>query len=129
MDDEALVHEFLRAADRLGVPVRIEPFETAAVGGGGLCTLRGEPLILLDAHAPLWDRVRALADALAALESEHVYLVPEARELVDAMKGTRGPDGPARPSPHEVGTARPQSTPRSVGASSPPGKPRPGPRD
>jgi hypothetical protein len=87
MDDGALLDELLRAAGRLGVPVRIEPFDTPAGGGGGLCTLRGEPLIVLDARAPLWDRARALARALAVLGSDDIYLVPEARELVDAVKG------------------------------------------
>jgi len=89
MEDGALVDALIRAADQLGVPVRIEPFETPAVGGGGLCRLHGKPLVLLDARAPLRERVQVLAGALAALESDHVYMVPEARELVEAMKRAR----------------------------------------
>ena len=90
MENDALVDALLRAADQLGVPVRIEPFETPAVGGGGLCRLQGEPLVLLDARAPLRERVQALARALSDLESDHVYMVPEARELVEAVKRARG---------------------------------------
>src|SRR6266851_5786877 len=39
--------------------VRIEPFETPATMGGGLCVVRGETLVLIDQRAPLPDRIRA----------------------------------------------------------------------
>ncbi|MFQ5830263.1 MAG: hypothetical protein ACE5JD_14065 [Candidatus Methylomirabilia bacterium] len=86
MDDQHLLDEFLRAAEKLGVEVRIEAFETPATTGGGLCVLRGGQLVLLDEGAPLSNRVLALARALARLESETVYMVPEARELVEAQR-------------------------------------------
>jgi hypothetical protein len=61
----------------------LEPFETPAIVGGGLCVLRGETLVLIDLRAPLPDRVRALARALGDLQSETVYMAPEARELIE----------------------------------------------
>ena len=45
MDDQHLFDELLQAAERLGVEVRIEPFETPATMGGGLCVVRGETLV------------------------------------------------------------------------------------
>jgi hypothetical protein len=92
MEGDALVEELIRAAARLGVEVRVEPFETPPAGGGGLCRFQGALLILVDARAPLPDRVQALARALATLESDHVYLMPEVRELLEAARGARGPD-------------------------------------
>jgi hypothetical protein len=83
MDDQHLFDELLQAAARLGVEVRLEPFETPAIVGGGLCVLRGENLVLIDQRAPLPDRVRALARALGDLQSETVYMAPEARELIE----------------------------------------------
>ena len=65
MDDGRLFDELLRAAHRLGVEVRVERFETPAAGGGASCVLRREPLVLIDAGAPLSDRCRALARALS----------------------------------------------------------------
>lgn len=87
MNAEHLFEELLRAAEQLGMAVRIEPFETPAIGGGGRCVFRGEQLVLIDAQAPLRDRIRALARALAELDAERVFMVPEAREVVEAMKG------------------------------------------
>lgn len=83
MQPEHLLDELLQAAARLGVEVRLEPFETPATVGGGLCVLRGEHLVLIDQRAPLPDRVRALARALGDLHSETIYMAPEARALVD----------------------------------------------
>lgn len=89
VDDQHLFNEFLLAAEKLGVEVRIEPFETPAVSGGGMCLLRGEKLVLLDAHAPLTNRTLALALALSELENETVYMAPEAREFIEAIQDNR----------------------------------------
>jgi hypothetical protein len=86
MDDQPLFDELLHAAERLGVAVRMEPFETPATMGGGLCVVRGENLVLIDQRAPLFDRIRALARALVDLHSETVYMAPEARELIEAVR-------------------------------------------
>jgi hypothetical protein len=86
VDAQHLLDELLQAAKRLGVEVRSEPFETPAAAAGGLCVVRGENLVLIDQRAPLVDRVRALARALVELESESVYMAPEARELVEAAR-------------------------------------------
>ncbi len=89
MDDQHLFDELRHAAERLGVAVRVEPFETPAVMGGGLCAVRGEQLVLIDQRAPLPDRVLALARALSELESETVYMAPEAREVIEAIQSNR----------------------------------------
>jgi len=48
MDAQHLFDEPLLVAARLGVEIRIEPFETPATMGGGLCIARGEELVLID---------------------------------------------------------------------------------
>jgi UDP-N-acetylmuramate dehydrogenase len=45
----------------------------------------GRDLVLLDVRAPVADRIRALAQALAPRELEDVYLAPEARALVESL--------------------------------------------
>jgi hypothetical protein len=91
VDAQHLLDELVQAAKRLGVEVRSEPFETPAAMGGGLCVVRGEHLVLIDQRAPLADRLRALARALGDLGSEAVYMVPEARELVDQSRAREAP--------------------------------------
>jgi len=91
MDAQQLLDELVQAAQRLDVEVRSEPFETPAAMGGGLCVVRGAPLVLIDQQAPLVDRLRALARALGDLGSEEVYMVPEARDLVDRSRPGEAP--------------------------------------
>jgi UDP-N-acetylmuramate dehydrogenase len=90
MEEQALLDELLRVAARLGVPVRIEPFETPAAGGGGLCVLHGHELVLLDARASARDRLRALARALGRLSVEDLYMAPEARDVIEAESAADG---------------------------------------
>jgi UDP-N-acetylmuramate dehydrogenase len=89
VDDRSLLDELVRVATRLGIDVRIEPFEIPPVGGGGRCVLAGKDLILLDARASLRDRVAALASALANLDLDDVYVTPEARDRVEAERDAR----------------------------------------
>jgi UDP-N-acetylmuramate dehydrogenase len=85
MDDPALFAELSRVAEKLGVPVRVERFETPPAGAGGLCVVHGRPLVLLDARAAFGDRVLALARALGGLPVEDVYMAPDARAAIEAV--------------------------------------------
>ena len=89
MDDGDLLAELVRVATRLGADVRIEPFETPPARGGGRCLVDGRAVILLDAHAPLRDRVGALAMALAGYDLDDVYMTPDARDRVERERDAR----------------------------------------
>ena len=89
MDEQDLFDELLRVTKALGIAVRVEPFETPATSGGGSCVFQGEQLILIDATAPLHGRIATLARALAELATDTVFMVPEAREAVEAMRESR----------------------------------------
>jgi hypothetical protein len=87
MDEASLQEELIRVAARLGVEVRVEPFETPAAGAGGFCRFQGRALVLLDARAPRSDRVRALARALGRLDVDAIYMAPEARAAIESASG------------------------------------------
>ena len=88
--DQALLRELCAAATRLGVDVRVEPFDPPALRAGGLCSLRGSKLVLIDGHAPVRDRVWALAGALATLDVGGIYVAPAARELIERLQARDG---------------------------------------
>jgi UDP-N-acetylmuramate dehydrogenase len=89
VDDRDLLEELVRVAARLGVQVRIEPFETPPARGGGRCVVDGREVILIDARAPLGDRLGALAAAMSDLDLEDIYVTPEARDRVERERDTR----------------------------------------
>jgi hypothetical protein len=99
MELERLLAELERAAERLGVPVRTEPFDPGLAEGRrprtGLCTVKGARLILVDARAPLPDRVAILAASLAALDHEALFLAPVVRATIAAYRPTTVSPEPA----------------------------------
>jgi hypothetical protein len=90
MDGQLLFDKLLLVSKKLGVEVRVEPFETRAMWGGGLCVVRGEKLVLIDRSTPPPDCVLALALVLSELESDAVYMAPEVREVIEAIPGSHG---------------------------------------
>ncbi len=77
-----MLRELERLAWRLGLEVRFEAFDAKATRRGGLCTLRGEPLVLVDAHAPTIDKVGVLCEALARFDIEILYIPPLLRARI-----------------------------------------------
>lgn len=79
---------------RLGVAVRCEVFDEKLFGDlttkGGLCTLRGRTVVLVDARAPLVDRVWVLADALSVFDVETLFMAPRIRELIALRRMRNG---------------------------------------
>jgi hypothetical protein len=89
VERERLFEELLVAAEKLGVEVRVEPFETGGTSAGGICKLRGRRLILLDAAARVPERSAALARVLSDMDHERVYVAPRARDYICAEQARR----------------------------------------
>ena len=77
-----MLGELERLARRLGLEVRFEAFDPKSTRRGGLCTLRGSPVVLVDAHATTLDKVGVLCDALARFDIEVMYVPPVLRARI-----------------------------------------------
>jgi hypothetical protein len=100
MDLAQLYDELAHAAAKVGVEVREELFEAglreARVPRGGLCTVHGRRVILVDSGEPLPDRIAMLAAALAEVDLDAVYVAPAVRATIALYR--RGPkDSAAEP--------------------------------
>jgi hypothetical protein len=99
-----LLDELALAAERAGIRVRVESFDSHLSDvkrpRGGLCTLRGERLILVDAKLPLPEQIATLAEALARVDLEHLFLPPIVRATIGAYAPVAEGERPrARPRP------------------------------
>jgi hypothetical protein len=87
-----LLEELIRAAERAGIAVRSEVFDPNLSDvkrpRGGLCTLRGARLILIDAKLPLPERIATIAGALAEVDLDHLFLPPIVRATIGAYRPT-----------------------------------------
>ncbi len=108
MDLATVWDELVRVAHRLQVDVREEVLypvqEGRDHGRGGLCIVRGQRVVLVDARATLRERVATLAGALAALDLDPIHLAPLVRQTIE--RGGRVVV-PRPPSANEPGTRVP----------------------
>jgi hypothetical protein len=83
VDHGTILAELVRLAGRIGVSVRAEPFDLKVIEGkGGLCWLRGEPIVVMDAGLPVVDKIGVMARALAAFDLEAIYVPPLLRAKI-----------------------------------------------
>jgi len=79
-----VLHELEALAARIGVVVRVEPFGSSLLSGhGGLCWVRGRPLVVMDATLPVPDRIAVLASALARFDLDAAYVPPLVRARIE----------------------------------------------
>jgi len=102
MDLGRLLEELTRAAERAGVEVRNEVFDPNLSDikrpRGGLCRLRGKRIILVDSKLPLPERIATIAEALAEVDLEHLFLPPVVRATIGAYaKGAASGGGNVLP--------------------------------
>lgn len=80
-----LFSELESVAARLGIDLRVERIESEQLGAnGGLCRIRGCPLILIDASLPIADRVEVLARALSTFDVSAIHMPPVVRARIDS---------------------------------------------
>lgn len=97
--------ELLGIAARNGLEVRTRAFRGKVSGkipfAGGLCTVLGHKLVLLNANATPVERSVALADALAQLDFVEPTMSPDARrflaERARSQSGMVAPEWGPRP--------------------------------
>ena len=86
MDPGRLFDELLGIAARSGLEVRTRSFRDKVSGkvpfAGGLCTVRGRPLVLLNLNVPPVERSVALADALARQPLTELSMSSDARRFL-----------------------------------------------
>ena len=85
--------ELLGIAARLKLEVRTRVFrrkvDAKVPFAGGLCTVLGKPLVLLNANASAVERAVALADALALRPLDDLDMSPEARRFLVSRARSR----------------------------------------
>ncbi|MEM1041827.1 MAG: hypothetical protein AAGI91_04280 [Bacteroidota bacterium] len=80
MTSEQIVEALEAAITQLGVAVRRERGSFR----GGLCTVGGEQVVVLNKRTPVEAHLAILADALRRLPADEVYLRPAVRDAVEA---------------------------------------------
>jgi len=87
MKAEQLTEILETAARQIGVKVRYENLSAAGpTGGGGLCKIKGEWCVIIDRKTAPSERASILSDALAAMDTDGIFLPPKVREMISQRR-------------------------------------------
>lgn len=93
MKAEQLTEILETAAAQLGVKVRYEALAASGpTGGGGLCKVKGDWCVIIDKKTAASERASILADALATMDTDAIFLPPKVREMLAQRRATAGND-------------------------------------
>ncbi|MEE4357222.1 MAG: hypothetical protein V2I97_12205 [Desulfococcaceae bacterium] len=90
MKQEHLYQELKNLSEKLGIRVTEKSFRNIAAGirfQSGLCRIRGKDRFIMDRNISLSQKNELLAECLAAMPLENIYIVPALREYLEKYKG------------------------------------------
>jgi len=84
LDERAVLDHLEALAYSLGIQVRYERLDgETAFPAGGLCRVKDKHFIIVNAGAPINEKVRTLTRALKRFDLSGVYLKPAIRDLLE----------------------------------------------
>ena len=86
MDEQLMLEQLEVLAKGLEIEVRYETLrKETRFNPGGLCRIRGLPVIIINRKAPLSDQVEVLASAIKRFDLGSIYLRPGLREFLETI--------------------------------------------
>lgn len=87
MNKQLILEELLSLLETDGISIRREPLGGS---GGGLCTIKGEPIFFIDTQASSAETAGHCAEAVKKLvDIENIYIRPEVREFIETFGGEK----------------------------------------
>ena len=86
MDDYVVIEQLEGLVKGFGIQFRCEPisFEEETINVvGGLCKLRGKPLLIINSKAMEKDKIKIFVQALRCFDLDQIYITPAIRALLD----------------------------------------------
>lgn len=84
MDKKNMLGQLEEVARKVGILIRYDRIKKVeAFSKGGLCQLRGDYILIINAQAPLDDKIETLAEAVNRFDLSQVYLKPNVREYLE----------------------------------------------
>jgi len=81
--EDDLLKQLEELAERMSIAVRYENIAGKdSPGSGGLCRIEGRYVLLVQARAPLSEKIRVVAKALRRFDLSEIYVKPVLRDLL-----------------------------------------------
>ncbi len=87
MNEQRILEELIALLEANSVTIRAE---SLGGSGGGLCTIKGEPIFFVDTQAPSAEVAALCAGAVPqVVDIEKLYIRPEVRQFIERYSGTK----------------------------------------
>ena len=84
MKPDHLYQELKDLAERMQITVSEQNLKATGIKvKSGLCRVKGQNMFIMDKHKSLQKKIDLLAEQLAAMPHEDMYLIPAVRELLE----------------------------------------------
>jgi hypothetical protein len=84
MKPDQLYQELKDLAERMHITVSEQNLRASGIKvQSGLCTVKGKQMFIMDKHKSVHKKIRILADQLATMSLEHLYIIPAVRDLLN----------------------------------------------
>lgn len=84
MKPEQIYQELKDLAEKLDIQVSEQNLRTAGIAvRSGMCKVKGKNMFIMDKHKSIRKKIKILADDLAEIPHENVFVVPAIRELLE----------------------------------------------
>jgi len=87
MKPEQIYQELRELAEKLNIDVAEQNLrQTRVKAQSGLCKVKGQQRFIMDKHKSVRDKIEILAECLAQMPHEDMFVVPAVRELLNTYK-------------------------------------------
>ena len=87
MKPDQLYQELKDLAERMQVTVSEQNLKTPGIKvRSGLCTVKGQKLFVMDKHKSVQKKIKILAEQIAQIYHEDLYIIPAVRELLEKYR-------------------------------------------
>ncbi len=87
VNEQRILDELLGLLEATSVTIRNEPLGGS---GGGLCTVKGEPIFFVDTQASSAESAALCAEAVSkVMDIESIYIKPEVRQFIERYSSTK----------------------------------------
>ncbi|MGD2100484.1 MAG: hypothetical protein PVG35_23155 [Desulfobacterales bacterium] len=84
MKPEQFYQELINLAERLQITVSEQNLKTSGFKvKSGFCRVRGQNMVVVDKHKSISKKIQILAEVLAKIPHEDLYILPAVRELLE----------------------------------------------
>lgn len=89
MKPDQLYEELEQILVKLGVEIREDPIDEGVNSRGGLCSIKGRRLLIVNRNLAISEKNKLIMQSLQSFDLESIYLKPYVRDIIEQKRGRK----------------------------------------